>query len=424
MNWLSACNKLLRRAGPALALLGVAACGVSDSESADAGDAREYSVHYTLRPDPSAAVVAVELRLSQPRGLLRELSFPTDPDVSDLQGDGELVTFDGRVRWQPPAAGGTLRWRSVVHSERGDGMFDALLTPSWGIFRMEDVIPRARTRTLRGAVSRTTLAFELPAGWSAVSEYRSTREPILIKRPARRFDEPAGWVAVGRLGVRRETIAGIRVAIVGPTGHGVRRMDMLALLNWTLPELAAILPDALPRLTVVSAGEPMWRGGLSAPASFYLHADRPLISENATSALLHEVMHTALSIRPAPQFDWIAEGLAEYYSIELLRRGRAITGKRAATAMSEQAEWAERAKSLCGDASEAATTALAVTVFAALDRELRDLSDGSASLDDLLPLIVGSTVDLDLLAASATELAGELPDTLHIDNLPGCRNIR
>ena len=92
--------------------------------------------------------------------------------------------------------------------------------PIEGIFRMEDVIPRARTRTLRGAVSRTTLSFELPAGWSAVSEDRATREPIVIKRPARRFDEPAGWVAVGQLGVRRETIAGIRVAIVGPTGAG------------------------------------------------------------------------------------------------------------------------------------------------------------------------------------------------------------
>lgn len=424
MNWLSACNNLLRSAGPALLLLCITACGVSDSESADRNGAREYSVHYTLRPDPSASVVAVELELTQPAGLLRELSFPVTPGISALQGDGELLTYDGRVHWLPPAAGGTLQWRALVHSERGDGMFDALLTTDWGIFRMEDVIPRARTRTLKGAASRTTLTFDLPTGWSAVTEYSGVREPIVVDRSSRRFDEPAGWVAVGRLGVRRETIAGIRVAIVGPMDHGVRRMDMLALLNWTLPELTAMLPDALTRLTVVSAGEPMWRGGLSAPASFYIHAERPLISENGTSALLHEVMHTALGIRPAAGFDWIAEGLAEYYSIELLRRGRAITAKRAAAAFDEQVAWSKKATHLCGKASEAATTALAVTIMAALDRELRESSDGKSGLDDLLPLLADSDVNLETFTEAATAVAGSPPDTLHIDKLPDCRNMR
>ena len=51
---------------------------------------------------------------------------------------------------------------------------------------------------------------------------------------------------MGRLGVRRETLAGVRVAIAGPEGHDVRRMDMLALLSWTLPELVAILPSKFP----------------------------------------------------------------------------------------------------------------------------------------------------------------------------------
>ena len=45
----------------------------------------------------------------------------------------------------------------------------------------------------------------------------------------------------------------------------------------------------LPRLLIVSAGDPMWRGGLSGPSSMFLHSDRPLISENRTSTLLHEL---------------------------------------------------------------------------------------------------------------------------------------
>lgn len=423
MNCLSTCKRYGRRVLLALTLVGIGACGLSDSESADRDNTREYSIHYTLRPAPAGSTVDVELRLRQPQGLLRELSFPAISTVSHLEGDGDLQVYDGRVHWQPPARGGKLRWRAGVYNERGDGTFDALLTSRWGVFRMEDVIPRARTRTTRGAASRTTLSFDLPPGWSAVTEYASSDGDVVVDRPNRRFDEPAGWLAVGELGVRRETIAGLHVAVAAPTGHGARRMDMLALLNWTLPELVAILPDALPRLTIIAAGEPMWRGGLSGPASFFIHADRPLISENATSALLHEVMHTALGLRPRAGFDWIAEGLAEYYSIELLRRGRAITRKRASTAFAELADWAREADYLCGDESTAATTALAVTVFAALNRELKEASGGESSLDDLLPRIAGSSVDLQSLASAVAQLGLPGPDALHIENLPGCRKM-
>jgi hypothetical protein len=198
---------------------------------------------------------------------------------------------------------------------------------------------------------------------------------------------------------------------------------MLALLNWTLPELVSILPDALPRLTIISAGDPMWRGGLSAPASLFLHADRPLISENATSPLLHEVMHTALGVRPRDGYDWIAEGFAEYYSIELLRRGHAITPERALAALDWQATWSKNADVLCDRNSTAATTALAVTVLAALQDELQNKSDGNASLDDLLPALVGSEVDLSTLTRLSEALIGSTPDALHIDRLPGCLNI-
>ena len=421
MNCFSTCTDYVRRWWPVTALLLVTACGVSDS--ADNGESLEYSVHYSLRPDPGSSTVLVELRLEQPRGLLREISFPISADIKLLGGDGELVTFSERVHWQPPAGGGSMRWQATVHNERDGKSFDALLGPNWGVFRMEDVIPRARTRTLKGAVSRTTLVFEMPPGWSVITEYSAIETPIVIDRTDRRFDEPTGWIAMGDLGVRRETIAGTRVVIAAPTGHSARRMDILALLNWTLPELAAFMPDALPRLTIVSAGPPMWRGGLSGPASLFIHAERPLISENATSALLHEVMHTALGIQARPGYDWISEGLAEYYSIELLRRGRAITPSRAETAMREQAEWSAEATTLCGEVSKAATTALAVTIFAAANRELTAASNGEYTLDDVLPLIAGRQVDLDVLAEAAEQLAETSLDTLHIDNLPGCLSI-
>ncbi|MDH5456562.1 MAG: hypothetical protein OEY37_10855 [Gammaproteobacteria bacterium] len=423
MNCFSAFPKTPCRWTVLAAMALLMACGVPASESADRSNHREYSLHYTLAPDPQSSTVLVVLRLKQPRDLVREIAFAANAGITDVRGDGDLLIRDRQVRWRPPADGGTLEWRVLVRHERDDGAFDALLTADWGIFRAEDVIPRARTRTLKGAESRTALDIDLPAGWSVITEYSALDKPIVVQRPERRYDEPTGWLAMGHLGIRRETIAGTRVAIAAPQDQDVRRMEMLALLNWTLPELTEILPDALPRLTIVSAGAPMWRGGLSAPASFFIHADRPLISENATSPLLHEVMHATLGLRPRKGSDWIVEGLAEYYSIELLRRGRAITASRAKKAFALLEEWGAESGGLCGTASTAATTARAVGVFRDLDRELLKKSAGKVDLDTLLPVLVNTEIDLDRLAAAAGELIGSTPDTLHSDNLPGCRTM-
>src|SRR5210317_1970998 len=174
---------------PALMLL-VAACGVPDSESANRSNSDEYSVHYTLDPDPAAASVHVSMNLRQPPRLLRELSFAIPPNVTNIEGDGELRIEAGRAYWLPPSGGGMLEWQAEILGQRERGRFDALLTADWGIFRAEDVIPRARARTRKGAVSRTTLEFSLPAGWSAISEYSAKVLPIVVDRPGRRFDQP------------------------------------------------------------------------------------------------------------------------------------------------------------------------------------------------------------------------------------------
>lgn len=406
-----------------VALIAVAACDVESSESAVAPAARDYDAHYSVKVIAGQSSVEVMLEIRQSRRQLRELTFTFLPDaLSDFSADGELLVENGTLRWSPPATGGKLRWHVQVAHRRGNDGYDAWLGPAWGIFRAEDIIPRAKTRALKGSKSKTTLSLDLPTGWSSVTEYSSISDPIKVTRSDRRFDQPTGWIAVGDIGVRREKIAGVRVAVAGPQGHAVRRMDMLALLNWTLPELVALLPRPLPRLTIVSAGEPMWRGGLSAPASLYVHADRPLISENATSTLMHEVVHTALSIRTDEGTDWIAEGLAEYYSLELLKRGGAISARRYGIAIADQADWARQAKFLCGAASSGATTALAVTVLHALNKEISDKTGSASNLDQLLVRVLESrdSIDVAKLQAFAADIIGAASDVLHIERLPGC----
>ena len=400
------------------------ACGAQVADPEEPADALAYRLDLSVEPRPLDSIVDVTLQLAQPRSLLRELRLRNDPRISRMRGDGELLRDGEQTRWLPPADGGTLSWSvAVPHRRNGDG-YDAWLGADFGLFRAEDIVPRASSRTLKGAHSETRLRFRLPAGWSVVTQYRGG-DTIRVDSPERRLDLPSGWIVMGKLGVRREQIAGMHVAVAGPVDHSIRRLDTLAMLNWTLPELARIFPQLPPRLTIVSAGDPMWRGGLSAPQSLFLHAARPLISENATSTLLHEIMHMTIGLDSEDGYDWIVEGLAEFYSLQLLSRSGTISTSRYAAAQEHLAAWSREATSLCGDPSTGPRTALAVGVLTRLDAEIARETSGAASLDDLTRnlLVRGERLDLAGLVAAATTLIGHKPDALHSEQLPGCRSI-
>jgi hypothetical protein len=204
------------------------------------------------------------------------------------------------------------------------------------------------------------------------------------------FSRPTGWILAGRLGVLRETIAGTAITIAGPVGHDVRRQDMLAMLRWTLPTLrrmAGLLPE---RLLVVSAGDPMWRGGLSGPQSLFVHAARPLITPDASSPLVHEAIHTLMRARAGSDGDWIVEGLAEYYSLQALVRSRTISQRRYERALALKHKRAARVKSVQGDSASGDVTAKAVVLLADLDERIRDGTSERASLDDVLARLAKS----------------------------------
>lgn len=406
-------------------LLTAYGCGVPTSESAETGqiDTRTYQMEYVVRPDPEAGGAWVELQLSQPSHLLREVNMRAPSGrISQSGGDGDIVVADDRLIWNPPAKGGSLRWFALIDHRRNEGGFDAHITTDWAIFRAEDVIPQAATRTLRGAKSETTLSFDLPSGWSSLTEYYGRDHSYPIRNTNRRFDRPAGWIILGDIGVRYDRIAGLRVNVAAPTDQGMRRIDILALLNWTLPEVLRMFPDFPNRLTIVGAGDPMWRGGLSGPRSLFIHTDRPLISENATSTLLHEVMHVALGGNAEDGMDWLVEGLAEFYTLTILHRSGSISDRRFAAAMRKQKEWGSSAGSLCESTSSGAITARAVTVLSELDSEIRALSDGRNSLDDVTPELAAleESITLDDFAAIVRQFTGTDAASLSAGNLPGC----
>ena len=417
---------LLRRLSFFLLVAPVMACGGTSSETAKDAAPSRYELAYRVVPEPSQANVTVELELRQSGGLLREVRFRApESRFIDFSGDGRTRREGEILHWLPPEQGGRLSWRVSVPHRRSSKGFDAWLGDAWGLFRAEDIIPRAATRSLGSASSLTRLSFELPDGWSVRTQYAEEDGKFLVHHDRRRFKQPKGWIVMGKLGVRRDDIAGVDVVVAGPVDNGVRRLDMLALLNWTLPELSRIVPNLPPRLTIVSAGEPMWRGGLSAPASLFIHAERPLLSENGTSTLLHEIMHVILDFETDKNHDWIVEGLAEYYGLELLRRSGTISPQRYERARRAQKDWSLSATELCGARSSGAMTAKAVSVFMELDREIRRNTESVNNLDDVVHSVVtmDGDVDVDVLDRLTREIIGKNPDALHIDKLPGCRKM-
>ncbi|GIX31932.1 MAG: hypothetical protein KatS3mg124_2404 [Porticoccaceae bacterium] len=352
----------------------------------EAAERPTFGVRYTvwIKPEEKAAVVKIRLR-PHPEWV-DWIELPVDPDRYDrFLASGELAVLAERVRWHPPAEDAWLQYRVRLESRRANGRYDGLITPDWALFRLDDLVPPWRVSFRDGTASRAKLEFRLPEGWSVATRYPRYRSGrFKVDEPRRYFDRPSGWVVMGRIGVKRETLAGTRVAVAAPLGQGFRYMDYLALLAWTLPELRRLLPDFPERLLVVGAGDPMWRGALSGPGSLYLHADRPLLSNNATSPLLHELIHVGMRARSAPGADWIVEGLAEYYSLELLRRTGTITERRHARAMAQLAEWGKAAERLDVPRAHGPITARAVGELARIDREIRSKSAGAHSLDDVV----------------------------------------
>jgi hypothetical protein len=308
-----------------------------------------------------------------------------------------------------------LSFYVTVSHRRPNGRFDARMTDEWAIFRGDDIFPPARTEQHDDAEADATLHVHLPAGWSFVTPYRHVRDNAYeIEHAHRSFDRPTGWVAAGRLGVRRERIAGVQVIVAGPMNHGVRRLDMLALLNWNLPRVRRLVPDMPNRLLIVSAGDPMWRGGLSGPNSLFMHADRPLLSENGSSTLVHELVHVATRLEGEKGGDWIVEGIAEYYSLKLMWRSGTLTDRRYKAMFRKYEEWAKEADRLDVEVARGPVTARAVGIMRKLDLEIHRKTDQEHSLDDVVRVLVASPqkVNIDRLRQGVVDVMGEPAATL------------
>jgi predicted metalloprotease with PDZ domain len=116
----------------------------------------------------------------------------------------------------------------------------------------------------------------------------------------------------------------------------------------------------------------------------FVHADRPLVASDLTSPVLHEIIHATLGIRSGPGGDWVVEGLAELYSLELLVRSKTLSKARHRKALALHAEYGAGVTALDVDAAVGPIAARAATALHELDLELRRGSEGRLSLDDVV----------------------------------------
>ncbi len=346
----------------------------------------DYHVHLLPQSDQA------EVRLTLARGsAVRSLDFDLDDGsrYSDFKADGQWQLTPGkhaRGVWRPTADKASLSYRVRISHTRKNGTFETRMTPTWALFRGDDLVPSAKLDQQDGVELVARLEVELPDGWKSIETPwpRIGKQRFRIDNPSRLFDRPTGWMLAGKLGSRRTRLGETEVTVASPQGQGMRRMDVLTLLTFVWPQVQAVVPRHPAKLLIVGAGDPLWRGAQGAHESIYLHSRPPLVSERGSSPLLRELMQVLARVNDRDRSDWISEGLTEFYAIELLRRAGGLSDERYQALNDRLARDSRGVTSLRGEQISPAMVAKAVLLLQELDREIRLKTRNKRSLDDVL----------------------------------------
>jgi hypothetical protein len=360
--------------------------------SALAAETRTYRVDWIVAVEAGVDSARITLKLEDGAPVTRlRFSYDVDRFSNFRVTSGELDVDDDSVRWELAGKDSSLSYDVKITRPRANRnqkeSYDALMTDTWALFRGERITPRISVTTRGEAESKAVLRFALPERWNVNTAWPLDQDAgvsnvYTLDDPERRFDTPRGWFLVGRISAQRARVGGDTLfSIAAPLGSSIDKMSYLALVSLVWPEIEKAFDVSPQKMLMVSGDDPLWRGGLSGPNSFFFHGSRRGISENGTSPLFHELTHVLTRISGQENDDWIAEGLAEYYGVELLYRAGAYDDARRADILAGLAEWAGEADKLRLPNSTGAVTAKAVLVFDALDREIRSATKDDESLD-------------------------------------------
>ena len=351
--------------------------------------AKKVDLDYHVRLLPQSDQAEVRLTLAQ-GSAVRSLDFDLDDGshYSDFKADGQWQLTPGKQArgvWRPAADKASLTYRVRISHGRKSGSFDTRMTPTWALMRGDDLVPAAKLDQ-DGIELVSRLEFELPTGWKSVETAwpRIGKNKFRIDNVSRLFDRPTGWMLAGHLGSRRTRLGETEVTVASPQGQGMRRMDVLTLLTFVWPQVQAVFPRHPAKLLIVGANDPMWRGSLAARESIYLNSRLPLVSESGSSALVRELAQVFGRINDKQRSDWISEGFAEYYAIELVRRAGGMSDERYESLRRKLAKDGQKVTTLRGEQVSPAQIGKAVLLLSELDQEIRIKTRNKRSLDDVL----------------------------------------
>jgi hypothetical protein len=393
---------MARRGAPYLAILLLVSTSGIVAPRAHAAAKETFSIDYIVtisQKHPEIARVRWELSGIEEVHWLH-LRFPASR-ISQLRGTGKLEPTPDGVRWIPGGPYAHLTYRVKINHARGQhGRYDSYAAPNWIVTRARDLFPRIAIEyyphTKVEPKSRARLLFRLPSGWhSAAALSNIGPDTYRLSKPGKTLDRPRGWFALGTFGLERQEIAGIMVQVAGAPHTGLVAKDLFNLLERTLPTLKKLLLAEPDTVLVVSAPDPMWHGGISGENSFFMHGKRPLRTPDKTSPYLHELFHVLQPYKPAADADWIEEGLAEFYSLELQRRAGLIDAAAYARALGYFERFGKWNVDLTQQQDNAATNNSAPLVMYALDQRIQHATAGKQRLDDVVVRLAkqGGTVD-------------------------------
>lgn len=352
--------------------------------------AKKVDLDYQVRLLPQSGQAEVRLTLAE-GSAVRSLDFDLGDGnrYSDFKADGNWQLTPGKTTrgiWRPAADKASLTYRVRVSHNRRNGSFETRMTPSWALMRGDDLVPAARLDQQDGIELVARLEFELPEGWNSVETAwpRIGKNKFRIDNVSRLFDRPTGWMLAGHLGSRRTRLGETEVTVASPRGQGMHRMDVLTLLTFVWPQVQAVFPRHPGKLLIVGANDPMWRGSLAARESIYLNTRLPLVSESGSSALVRELAQLLGRVNDAQRSDWISEGLAEYYAVELVRRAGGMSDERYENLHRKMVKVSQKVTTLRGAQASPAQVAKAVLLLQELDREIRLKTRNKRSLDDVM----------------------------------------
>lgn len=378
--------------GRALATLGVvlavARLATAEAIAAEAPKPT-FSVDYLVRiakRTPDRAKVRWELAGIDEIEHLR-LVF-RDERAHGVRGTGRLDWQGRTLTWRPGQPYAHLEYEVAIdrHRPAGGPHYDSYAGDGWIVTRALALFPSIHVEWKPDAVhptSRARLLFRLPEGWRSVATGERLGDDVFeVAQPNAQFDRPRGWIALGDVRLTERRIGGTVVTLATTPGAALDVPGVFRLWEQTLPLLADVLGPPPPRLLVVSAPDPMWRGGISGERSFYVNAATPLRSRDATSTWLHELFHTWQPFRPKQDGRWISEGLAEYYTLVLQRRAGTLSPAgfaRGVRSFVHNGRWEiDLSRSREADALNNSAPA----VMYALDREIARATADRRTLDD------------------------------------------